>query len=171
MSSSDLIELLRLLDKAAIDVWLDGGWGVDALLGRQTRRHRDVDIIVSVSNVPKLLDVLGGRGFAVKEGAPPNSFVLSDGRGLEVDVHAVVFDDSGNGVYTMQSGENWIYPADGFSGRGAVGGRSVACLSATAQVLCHAHGYTPTDKDLRDMELLQQSFQVELPPQLKRNPI
>lgn len=70
----------------------------------------------------------------------------------------------------MQSGEDWIYPAEGFSGRGTVEGRSVACLSATTQVLCHAHGYTPIDKDFRDMELLEESFGVELPPQLKRSP-
>jgi lincosamide nucleotidyltransferase A/C/D/E len=170
MSSSHLTELLRLLGEASIDAWLDGGWGVDALLGRQTRRHRDVDIIVAVSNVPKLLDILGCQGFAVKEGTPPNSFVLSNRHGLEVDVHTVVFDNDGNGIYTMQSGEDWIYPADGFSGRGTVEGRSVACLSATTQVLCHAHGYAPVDKDLRDLELVQKSFGVELPPQLKRDP-
>jgi lincosamide nucleotidyltransferase A/C/D/E len=170
MSSSDLTELLRLLDEASIDVWLDGGWGVDALLGRQTRPHRDVDIIVSVSNVPKLRDILGRRGFAVKDGTPPNSFVLSNEQGLAVDVHAVVFDNDGNGVYTMQSGKDWIYPAEGFGGRGTVEGRSVACLSATTQVLCHAHGYTPIDKDFGDMELLEASFGVELPPQLKRSP-
>lgn len=27
-------------------VWLDGGWGVDALLGRQTRPHDDMDIVI-----------------------------------------------------------------------------------------------------------------------------
>ena len=170
MSSSDLIELLRLLDAASIEVWLDGGWGVDALLGRQTRRHRDVDLIVPVSHVPRLRDILGRRGFAVKDGTPPTSFVLSNEQGLEVDVHAVVFDDEGNGVYTMQNGEVWIYPAEGFSGRGTVAGRRVACLSPTTQVLCHAHGYTPVDKDFRDMQLLEESFGVELPPQLKRSP-
>ena len=170
MSSSDLTELLRTLDEASIDAWLDGGWGVDALLGKQTRRHRDVDVIVSVSNVPKLRDILGPWGFAVKEGAPPNSFVLSNGQGREVDVHAVVFDNDGNGVYTMQSGEDWVYPAEGFSGRGTVEGRGVACLSATTQVLCHAHGYTPVDRDFRDMQLLEESFRVELPPQLRLSP-
>jgi lincosamide nucleotidyltransferase A/C/D/E len=169
MSSSDLIELLHLIDEASIDVWLDGGWGVDALLGRQTRRHKDADIILRVSDVPKLREILGRRRFVVKDGTPPNSFVLSNGLGLEVDVHAVVFDDDGNGVYRMQNGEDWIYPAEGFSGRGSVESKSANCLSPTTQVLCHAHGYTPTDKDFRDMELLQERFGVELPPHLKRN--
>jgi lincosamide nucleotidyltransferase A/C/D/E len=129
MTSSSLLELLRLLDEAAISVWLDGGWGVDALLKKQSRPHKDVDIIVRVADVPKLRDILGHKGFAVKQGTPPNSFVLADNSGLEVDVHAVVFDDDGNGVYRMENGEDWVYPAEGFSGHGAIDDRGVHCSS------------------------------------------
>jgi lincosamide nucleotidyltransferase A/C/D/E len=170
MTSAALLELLRLLDDAAIPVWLDGGWGVDALLERQTRQHRDVDVIVRVADVPRLRELLGRRGFAVREGTLPDSFVLADGAGLEVDVHAVVFDDAGNGVYRMQNGQDWVYPAEGFAGRGAVDGVGVRCLTPAVQVLCHAHGYTPVEKDLRDMALLEERFGVALPPQLQRRP-
>jgi len=170
MTSASLVELLRLLDEAAIPVWLDGGWGVDALLKTQTRQHKDVDIILRVADVPKLLEILGRRGFAIREGAPPNSMVLANGSGLVVDVHAVCFDDDGNGIYRMENEKDWIYPAEGFSGLGVVEDSIVHCLSPTAQVLCHAHGYTPTEKDLRDMQLLQVRFGVELPPQLKPGP-
>jgi lincosamide nucleotidyltransferase A/C/D/E len=69
----------------------------------------------------------------------------------------------------MQNGEDWSYPAEGFGGQGEVDGIKVRCLSHTTQVLCHAHGYTPIEKDFRDMELLQERFGVELPPQLKRS--
>ena len=81
-------------------------------------------------------------------------------------IHAVTFDDAGNGVYRMQNGEDWIYPAEGFSGRGRVGGTGVRCLSPATQVLCHAHGYVPVEKDFRDMERLDERFGVELPPHL-----
>jgi lincosamide nucleotidyltransferase A/C/D/E len=141
---------------------------VDALLHTQTRPHKDVDLILRVADVPKLQETLARRGFAFKEGAPPDSFVLADGAGLEVDVHAVVFDDAGNGIYRMENGEDWVFPADGFTGRGVVAGTPVRCLSPEAQVLCHAHGYVPTEKDFRDMELLQARFGVELPPRLQR---
>jgi hypothetical protein len=91
-----------------------------------------------------------------------------DSGGREVDVHAVRFDDKGNGVYRMQNGNDWIYPAEGFSGRGLIGRASVRCLTASAQVLCHAHGYVPVEKDFRDMELLAKQFNIDLPPQLHR---
>ena len=169
MTSRTLVELLQLIEDAQIPIWLDGGWGVDALLGAQTRTHKDVDIILSVGHVSKLQALLSHRGFMVKEGKPPDSFVLADEAGLEVDVHAVAFDDEGNGVYRMQNGEDWIYPAEGFSGRGLVGDLCVRCLSPGAQVLCHAYGYVPVEKDIRDMELLRERFGVELPSHLRRS--
>jgi lincosamide nucleotidyltransferase A/C/D/E len=171
MTSSALVELLEAFDAASIPVWLDGGWGVDALLETQTRRHKDVDIILAVADVPKLLPLLARKGFSLKEGKPPDSFVLAHGSGLEVDVHAVRFDTDGNGVYRMQNGEDWIFPAEGFDGRGIIGSLTVCCLSPTTQVLCHAHGYVPVEKDIRDMELLSQHFHLELPERLRRSPL
>ena len=75
MTSSALVELLRLFESAAIQVWLDGGWGVDALLQTQTRAHKDVDIVLRVADVPNLRELLARRGFVVREGKPsaPNS--------------------------------------------------------------------------------------------------
>jgi lincosamide nucleotidyltransferase A/C/D/E len=168
MTATALAELLHLFESAAIPVWLDGGWGADALLRTQTRPHQDVDIVLPVAAVPKLRELLEVRGFAVREGKPPHAFVLTNGAGLDVDVHAVTFDGAGNGVYRMQSGEDWVYPAEGFGGRGLVEGVAVRCLSPAVQVLGHAHGYVPVEKDFRDMELLAQRFGVELPPQLRR---
>lgn len=95
---------------------------MDALLQAQTRLHKDVDIVVSVADVPKIAELMAKRGFQVREGTPPDSFVLANGSGLEVDVHAIGFDHAGNGVYRMQDGQIWIYPAEGFNGQGRVGG-------------------------------------------------
>jgi lincosamide nucleotidyltransferase A/C/D/E len=168
LTAAALVDLLRLWERAGISVWLDGGWGVDALRESQTRAHKDVDIILAVRDVPRLQELLTARGFTVREGAPPHSFVLADGTGTDVDVHAVTFDDQGNGVYRMQNGKDWIYPAEGFDGRGVVGSMAVRCLSPTTQVLCHAHGYVPVEKDFRDMELLAERFGVDVPPHLRR---
>jgi len=171
MTPEALVDLLRLFESDGIEVWLDGGWAVDALLGAQTRPHKDLDIILRVADLPKLREILARRGFEIRNGGTESNFVLADRSGLEVDVHAIVFDRDGNGVYRMENGSDWIFPAAGFSERGVVQGVSVRCLSPEVQVLCHAHGYVPTEKDLRDMELLQARFGVELPPHLRRKKV
>ncbi len=171
MTPGALVDLLQLFEGAGIEVWLDGGWAVDAVLGAQTRPHKDVDIILRVSDLRKLRKLLGSRGFEIQQGGTESNFVLADRSGLEVDVHAIVFDREGNGVYRMENGSDWIFPAAGFSGRGVVQGIGFRCLSPETQVLCHAHGYIPAEKDLLDMELLQARFGVELPAHLRRNKV
>ena len=36
MTSGALVNLVELFERAGIEVWLDGGWAVDAVLGEQT---------------------------------------------------------------------------------------------------------------------------------------
>jgi lincosamide nucleotidyltransferase A/C/D/E len=63
MTAEDVVRLYRLFAQHAIEVWLDGGWCVDALLGRQTRPHADLDIAVRHANVPMLRRLLLTRGY------------------------------------------------------------------------------------------------------------
>jgi len=46
MSASASLALVQLMGQNGIDVCLDGGWAVDALLGEQTRRHAGLDIAI-----------------------------------------------------------------------------------------------------------------------------
>jgi lincosamide nucleotidyltransferase A/C/D/E len=164
MAAHEVIRLLDLLQFAGVTVWLDGGWGVDALLEEQTREHDDLDLVAELSEVPRLTKALVDAGYEQVAGEAPKSFVLVDLKGRQVDVHPVVFDDDrGGGVYQMDDGREWVYPGPGFSGRGEVAGRAVRCLSAEVQVLVH-DGYDLTDKDYRELFLLHTRFGVELPP-------
>lgn len=97
MTVSDVVEVLNRLDLREIEAWLDGGWGVDALLGEQTRPHDDLDLIVRVDDVPGTREVLAKDGFQLVEGATDSNIVLRDADGREIDVHPVRFDDRGNG--------------------------------------------------------------------------
>src|SRR5207247_10666750 len=56
MSAADVLGVLAALDGRGIPAWLDGGWGIDALLGEQTRPHEDVDLVVPVPDVPALVE-------------------------------------------------------------------------------------------------------------------
>jgi lincosamide nucleotidyltransferase A/C/D/E len=68
-------------------LWLDGGWGVDALVGEKTREHNDLDLIVRDADEALMRGVLAARGFAQVEAGVPQSFILADGKGREIDVH------------------------------------------------------------------------------------
>ncbi len=63
MSADAVVQLLQLFEQHGIEVVVDGGWGVDALLGEQTRFHADVDIALEHKDVPKLRALLEARGY------------------------------------------------------------------------------------------------------------
>ena len=58
MKAQDVIEFLELCEKNGIEIIIDGGWGVDALLGKQTRIHADLDIALLHKYVPLLRHLL-----------------------------------------------------------------------------------------------------------------
>ena len=165
MDAASLLRVVGRLEQYGIDVWIDGGWGVDALLERQTREHDDLDLVAELRCSGSIIELLHGFGYDLVAGAPPKSFVLVDREGRQVDVHPVAFDAAGGGVYQMDEGRSWVYPGEGFAGRGSVAGRQVRCLSPEVQVLVHA-GYELTEKDYRELYLLRERFGVELPSDL-----
>jgi lincosamide nucleotidyltransferase A/C/D/E len=157
MSAEDVVALLGLME--GIDVWLEGGWGVDALLGEQTREHDDLDLVVAGSDVPLLVEALGHEGYEVAKGQLPTCIVLLDPAGRQVEVHPVAFNEAGDGIYRMEDGRDWAYPSAGFAGRGSIGGQSVPCLTPEVQVLCHA-GYELAETDHHDLAVLRERFGV-----------
>ena len=79
--AEDVVRVLDLLAAAGIEVWLDGGWCVDALLGEQTREHNDLDIAVRVEDRARYGEVMTAASFrALRDD------VVDDGC-IEVDVH------------------------------------------------------------------------------------
>ena len=151
------LEVVDLLAEHDIEVWLDGGWGVDALLERETREHDDLDLVAELRHSDRIIALLEDLGYELVDGNPPVSFVLVDRRGRQVDVHPVTFDDEGSGVYEQRQGGQWVYPAEGFTGTGSVAGRPVRCLTPEVQVLVHA-GYELTDKDYRELLSVARAF-------------
>ncbi len=164
MLARDVVEVLDRLDDAGIDAWLDGGWAVDALLGEQTRPHADLDLIVRIEDLAGVRQALERDGFVEESGGREVNFVLRDARGREVDIHAMRLDSTGDGIYPMANGADWVFPAAGFAGRGLIDGREVRCLSADVEMLCHAHGYVPGDTDFHDMHLLNARLGTRLLP-------
>jgi len=162
MGAADVLETIDRLSAAGVRVWLDGGWGVDALLGEQTRDHDDLDIVISLAVADAARRALEAAGFAILEEEATAQFLARDPADHRVDVHTVAFDEAGDGWQRLADGGWWRYLVAGFTGEGWVGGRRVACLTAEVQIHCHT-GYDPDDGDRRDVALLAERFGLVLP--------
>jgi lincosamide nucleotidyltransferase A/C/D/E len=160
LTAERVLELLAVLRSAGVRATLDGGWGVDALLGRQTRPHEDLDLVVALADVPPIREALASLGFLPHEDQLPVRFVLRRD-GEQIDFHTVTFDAEGGGVQPQPSGGSFRYPPEGFV-TGRVGGEAVPCISAAVQVLCHL-GYEPTSKDAHDVLTLCRAFDLQIP--------
>jgi lincosamide nucleotidyltransferase A/C/D/E len=164
MTAELALELAAHLEAAGVEVWLDGGWAVDALLGEQTRPHDDLDLVVCLEDMPRLERRLGALGYSVGYGAPPSSVELVDADGHQVDVHPFAADASGNGHYCMADGGTWVFPAHGFAGSGRILGRDVRCLTPDVVLVNHSTGYALDDAHRRDVRALAQRYGLPMPP-------
>src|SRR4051794_700622 len=62
-TQDDVVAVLDAFDRAGVQGWLAGGWGVDALVGHQTRPHTDLDLVIRSEDLERILAVLHGRGY------------------------------------------------------------------------------------------------------------
>jgi len=79
--------------------------------------------------------------------ARPWNFVLGDESGREIDVHVIVVDDNGNGIYGPPENEE-DYPAASLTGSVIIDGQTVRCISPEWVVKFHS-GYTWNRCDVR----------------------
>lgn len=157
MDAPSVLRLMASLREAGVRAWIAGGWGVDALVGRQTRPHRDLDLIHDVEHETAALEVLRGHGFRETADERPVRFVLRNGDGLELDMHPVAFAPDGSARQsTYEEGVFFDYPAGCFV-TGTIDDETVPCVSAAQQVYFH-QGYEPAERDLHDMAQLRAAF-------------
>ena len=158
MLASDVLTVVGHLETHGIDVVVDGGWGVDALIGHQTRTHGDLDIAVEHRHVATLRELLGELGY--RDLPQPETrdynFVLGDASGHLVDVHSYTFDTNGVLVFGI------AYPPDSLAGQGLIAGRVVRCITPDRMVQFHT-GYEVDDDDYRDVLALCTKFGLAVP--------
>ena len=151
MELHEVERVLDRLDQEAIRYWVLGGWGVDALVGRQTRQHRDLDLAIDEAQWDAGLDALAALGYAVETDWWPIRVELSAPHGW-ADLHPVRFAESGDGVQAGPDGTTYDYPKEHLV-VGLLDGRTVRCVSATWQHRVHS-GYAPRPQDLHDLTVL-----------------
>ena len=149
-----LFEILDLLDGLGMRYWVDGGWGVDILVGRQNRPHRDLDINFDGAFTDRLLAQLRERGYRVATDWSPVRVELHHPQLGYLDVHPLVIAEDGSAVQAGLFGKQYRFQAEWFT-RAVFEGREIPCLSAEAQKLFHT-GYRLRPVDKIDMEHLEE---------------
>ena len=136
---------------------------MDALLGRTTRPHADLDIAIEEKFVPALRGMLESQGYfdIPRDDTHRWNFVLGDDRGRAVDVHVFILDAAGNVI------EGLKYPPESLHGAGTIAGRTVRCITPEHQVRFHT-GYPVRETDWWDVTLLCEAFAIELPSEYRQ---
>lgn len=158
MTAQDVVDLVKLCADHGIEVYIDGGWGVDALLGEQTRPHGDIDIALPHKYVDKLRGLLEERGYRdiPRDDTRDCNFVLGDDNGHEIDFHSYTFDENGKNIFGV------AYEPHHLTGVGEINGRSVKCIPPEVMVEFHT-GYNVDADDYHDVRLLCEKFDIPLP--------
>jgi lincosamide nucleotidyltransferase A/C/D/E len=153
-------QVLAVLDQLAaegVQGWLAGGWGVDALLGRQTRLHNDIDLVIGDDEPPfqQIAQALTREGFWYvgkfhHPGIPiPWCHTWRHHAGAKVEVlpvplHKPPFVADGADIGGVRQPFT----------EGSIDGQPVPCLSAELQLLLH-NGYPQREIDNHDVALLR----------------
>jgi lincosamide nucleotidyltransferase A/C/D/E len=160
MPEAEVVRVLAQAYRSALEVHVDGGWGVDALLGRCTRAHGDLDVAIPLDQVARLRSVLGDLGYVEthRDGSTEANFVLAAGS-FQVDVHAYRFvgDEPVASV-------GIAYPRAALSGTGRIGELAVRCIAAEWVLRFHA-GYELDADDLADVIAVAEAFGLPLLPE------
>lgn len=158
MAAGAVVEVLDALDAAGVSVVVDGGWAIDALVGRQRRPHDDLDLIAAEASLEAVRATVRPLGFGQFSRASRGKADITAADRRVIDMH--LLDD--NGVQHGPGGEQWPYPPAMLAGRGTIAGRAVRCLTAEAQLHTHLD-YEHDDGDRADLLALRAATGVALP--------
>jgi lincosamide nucleotidyltransferase A/C/D/E len=152
MPLSQLLRVLDVIESTGCPYWLEGGWGIDALAGRQTRDHRDVDIDFDATRENELIGALEMLGYHEMLDERPTRIELLAADGRCVDLHPLQLDPSGDARQQAPDGSWWHFRREWFT-TGYIENRPVPCFTAEGQRYFHS-GYELRDVDVRDLATL-----------------
>lgn len=153
MTAAEVVQIVAWLDANGVVYQVNGGWGVDALVGRQTRPHQDLDVFIDEDHEADFMAWLTSRGYRVTEDWRPVRVELSSPLG-QVDVHAMRLDPAGTGVQQGLDGEVYLHPSRQRV-TGLIDGQAVVVASAERARELRS-GYPPRAVDLHDLAVLDE---------------
>lgn len=152
-TKEDLMTIINLLENANIKYWIDGGWGVDILAGKQTRNHRDIDVDFDAQHTEELLKILLKYGYEVDTDWKPVRIELYSEKYGYLDIHPFILNEDGTSKQADLEGGFYEFEKDFFS-NAIFEGKTIPCISLKGQKIFHS-GYELRDKDKQDIAVLE----------------
>lgn len=162
-----LVEVTRRLQQAGVDHWVGGGWAIDAHVGRTTRRHSDVDLVVPVLARDRLTSELAAAGFSPVASDAPDAVQTFVRDGVSLEITFVEHADDGMVVTPGYEGWPWL---PGACGDETVEFRGVRLRVVSAEALLDTKlgwrrhvGEDPRPHDLADIQALEHHLRRTTP--------
>jgi hypothetical protein len=155
-------KVIAVTQKFDIPVWLFGGWGLDARIGRITREHGDVEFWVERIHAERSKSVLVGAGAVALATQPPEEaceFTWHD-----APFSTAYFDRQPDGSFSQPMGRfsDWLFPPGSFGDEpGTLDGMEVPAMSAGGMLAMKEqfprlrNGRPWRQKDIDDIEILR----------------
>jgi hypothetical protein len=155
--------VVAVTQAAGVAVWLFGGWGLDARIGRITRVHGDVEFWVERIHAERSRAALvraGATALATQPLEEACEFTWDD-----VPFSTAYFDLQPDGSFSQPMGRwsDWVFPPGSFAGEpGMLDGTPVPAMSAAGMLAMkeqypHLRNGRPwRAKDIADIEILRQ---------------
>jgi len=156
-----IAEVAGALATAGLKAWLFGGWGMDAHIGRVTRKHGDVEFWVERPEREGVLEVLTSRGFELLPTQPPDESFEFERNALRF---STAFFDRTHDGFSKPSGRwsDWRFPRGAFADAwGKVGQAPVRVMSLEGLLAMKTqyptlrNGKPWRPKDVSDMAAIQ----------------
>ena len=154
--------VVAVLSAADVELWLFGGWGLDARLGRITRSHGDIEFWVERSDSVRSAAALSRAGSTPLDTQPPEESCEFSWDGVEFST--AYFDRRADGALSQPAGRfsDWVFPPDSFGDDpGMIDGVAVPTMSVAGMLAMKEqfptlrHGRPWRDKDMGDIAVLR----------------
>jgi lincosamide nucleotidyltransferase A/C/D/E len=161
----EVVRAIEALESAGIAFWLAGGWGVDALTGRQqSRAHHDLDLVIDDFDrfADAACEALAPVGYrlvhlrSLEVWMPDRCRLQNDDRLCTIDLLSIDWSRLAEGleIPTGRNGNGSKRLKVAAFSHGTVKGKPVPCLSPRVQLLYHT-GFQLRPEHERDVELLR----------------
>lgn len=166
MSFRDVQEVAVALQEADLKFWFAGGWGIDVLVGLQSRDHLDLDIVIEDyrRDEPRVCRALSGLGYVRPEPKVggiwmPSVIALSDWSGRRIELMEIDWERFAVNSGLVASDETGVAVSalrERAFAEGVIFAQKLPCLSRRAQLLFHSN-FTLSEKQRQDLDVLNES--------------